>query len=56
MKLNQRIEKELEIHTPTWGEFEHDIMVEIMTWTLDNQYKFKSVRDMINAFWRERLE
>lgn len=40
----------------TWGEFEHDIMAEIIEWTLVTGRKFNSARQMIEAFWEERLK
>lgn len=38
-----------------YSEFEFYMMGQIMSWCLSQEKKFGSTKEMVNAFWSERL-
>lgn len=59
--MGQKMELEVDqsvvvTETSAWSELEYDVMNEIIEWTLTGNREFSSVREMIQTFWKERLE
>lgn len=41
---------------PTYSDFELDVMDEIKAWAMLSSIKFADSKDMVKAFWGEKLD